>query len=309
MSIELRRVKAPGLTGFDLTVEQGITVVLGARGPALATLVDLVAGAATPRRGSVTVEGRRPFRDPELRRRIGAALHAEELLGARAVADSVTIALDARNAKSSARATLDRFGMASLADRAPGDLSPEESRAVATCIALSTPAPVALALYEPLRTPARADAILDAMARAAEEGVPILCATSSARDASRLEGPVHVLHGGRITRQAGVFLARDLTLAQHTDLLVRSNDARSLLEHLASAPGVEGVEWEGSPRRDDGVVRVRCADLDVAALGIARAARAAGVRIESMHGALPSIEAVAAANVRLARYAGREVRR
>ena len=126
-------------------------------------------------------------------------------------------------------AVLDPLGLSRLQARDPRTLSFAEQRAVELALALSTPAPLLLALHEPLCDVALPllDALHLRLREAAASGACVVVTTSSPADARALADHVIVLHQGVIAREArgggGLVAGEGATL----EARVRSRRARA----------------------------------------------------------------------------------
>jgi ABC-2 type transport system ATP-binding protein len=193
------------LAGVSIALEASVHAFLGAPEDGTLALAEAITGARAPLRGRVTVRGRDPARTSFVRARIGALAAEPRLPDAATVRDAVRLAMRARG-ESGDRfdAVLDPLGLSSLQARAPRSLAFAEKRAVELAIALSTPAPLLLALHEPLGDVAlpRLELLAIRLREAALAGACVVLTTSSPRDARALADHVLVLHKGVIAREA-----------------------------------------------------------------------------------------------------------
>jgi ABC-type Fe3+/spermidine/putrescine transport system ATPase subunit len=202
-----------GLADLDLEAPAGrVTAVLGPSGAGKSTLLAIVAGLLAPDRGDVRFDGRSVVGVPPERRRLGVVFQSYALFAHMTVEDNVSFALRVRRgggsgprlrrraARARVAALLERFEIAPLARRYPGQLSGGERQRVALARALASE-PRALLLDEPL---AALDARLRLALRAqlaerlAESGVTALYVTHDQEEAMALGDRVAVLHAGRL---------------------------------------------------------------------------------------------------------------
>lgn len=154
--IELKGVKkryGPAgdvLRGIDLRVEPGQTIaIVGPSGSGKSTLLNIIGAIDSPDSGSVRIRGEDPttMSEPELAamraRDFGWIFQAHHLIPHCTVLENAllpTLAIGDRRAGAAsvdrARALLDRVGIASLADRRPGQLSSGECQRAAAVRAL-----------------------------------------------------------------------------------------------------------------------------------------------------------------------------
>jgi iron(III) transport system ATP-binding protein len=149
------------LKGVSLTVPAGkVVALLGHSGSGKTMLLRAVAGLETPYRGSIRI-GEKVLYDagkkvdlPAEARALGLVLRSYALWPHRTVFENVAYGLKLRripaaDIKTSVAGTLDRIGLARLADRHPHQLSPDQQQRVALARALIYELAVIL-LDEPL---------------------------------------------------------------------------------------------------------------------------------------------------------------
>ena len=151
-ALELRHVSrihgtgATAVTALDdvtLTVQPGeLLAVMGPSGSGKSTLLNLAGGLDEPTTGDVVVEGRllgglsRRELAAVRRRAVGYVFQDLNLLPALTAAENVSLpreldGIAVRDARAEAVATLERFGLADIADRFPDDLSGGQQQRVA----------------------------------------------------------------------------------------------------------------------------------------------------------------------------------
>lgn len=284
------------LRAATFRLEGGLNVALGTPADGARELVDLAAGAVRPRRGRVTLDGVAPHSTPALRRRIGALLAEEQLLPARTLAESLARALELRG-EDEHKDVLGSLGLGAWATRPVAPFTARERRSAALALALATPEPALLALYEPLgdvdaqaRSPVR-----ERLAAWAGRSTCVLVVTSSVRDAVALGGALWLLGRGRLVRAPSTATPAEVAPGAPAHFVVRAAEARRLATRLCGEPEVAGVEWDDQRMAHE--LHVHGDEPNDLALAIARAARAENVAITAIHPVLPSLEIVRAANV------------
>lgn len=143
---------------LSLTIESGVTLVIGPSGSGKSTLLRLVAGLLRPDSGRITLDGR-VLSDattfvPPFRREIGVVFQEYALFPHLSVAENVAFGLRARHVGAAERAQrtqhlLDRFEIGRLGRERVTELSGGQRQRVALARALAIE-PQALLLDEPL---------------------------------------------------------------------------------------------------------------------------------------------------------------
>jgi molybdate transport system ATP-binding protein len=254
------RLLVPGRLDAQLTAEPGeVVAVIGPNGAGKSTLLAALAGLVAAQ-GEVAVGGE-SWTHPPLSvqdRRVGLVFQSGLLFPHLSALDNVAFGprsrgVDRAAADAVARSWLERFGIADLASRRPGELSGGQAQRVAIARALAGE-PVLLLMDEPFSglDPTVASTLRLELARhlAAYDGVCLLV-THDAIDALTLADRVLVLDEGLVV-QSGT--PRDVAArprTEHVARLVGLNVLRDGGDFLAFPPGVVSVslrEPEGSPR-------------------------------------------------------------
>ena len=299
------------LSGVTIGLPAGVHAVLGTPEDGTYTLLDVVTGARAPQRGRVTIAGRDPAGTPFLRARIGALPPEPRLPDARTVRDAVRLAMRARG-ESGDRfdAVIDPLGLSKLHARDPRSLSFAEERAVELALALSTPAPMLVALHEPLAEVAipRSTLLATRLREIAASGACVIVTTSSPKDAKLLGDRVLVLHRGGFAREA--IGGEGLGLPAPIELVVwATRGARELAAAISRHEGVLAVAWEdasaGSAWPGAAAVRVRGANAEACALAVTDAIVETGIEVEGIEQRSPGLGEVRATTEALWRMARR----
>lgn len=297
---------------LSLMLGPGVHAVLGAPEDGTIALHELAAGARRPLRGAVTLAGHDPARTASIRARIGALAPEPRLPPASTVRASILLATRARGEKGNdVAAIVDPLGLAGLLGRSPRSLSFAEARAVELALALSTPAPLLLALHEPLADASVRESLVHQRLRdLAVAGACVLVTTSSPSDAQAFADRVHVLHRGSLAREAaggalalgaGPAAMVELTAWVRVDRAPDAGGAGAAAgdERAAAAPGprelaaalsrhaaVRGVSWDAAASAGawpgTAPVRVRGDSAEACAEALIDAALDTGVTIEAI---------------------------
>lgn len=279
------------LAGASLALGPGVHAILGAPEDGTLALQAVVSGARAPHRGQVTVAGRDPARTAFLRARLGVLSPEPGLPAARTVRDAVRIAMRARGETGDRfDAVLSPLGLGPLHGRDPRALSFAEERAVELALALSTPAPILIALHEPACEVAAApsDLVASRLRDLGAAGACVVITTSSPADASRLGDRVLALHRGVIAREVGEGSARPIELTVWVE-----RGARELCAALAGRPEVHAVMWEAAATSGAWpgatAVRVRAADATAGAVAVAEAVAASSAEVLGIERRAPDL--------------------
>lgn len=305
------------VTDLSLSLGPGIHAILGAPEDGTLALVDVVTGARPPLRGKVSVGGHDPATTPSIRARLGTLAALPQLPPASSVGASIRLALRARGEVGHRfDAVLDPLGLSALHARRVRSLSFAEARAVDLALALTTPAPLAIALHEPLSEVAMVNLhlIQRRLRELASARTCVLVTTSSPADALALADRVHVLHRGFLVREVSgegrglgpggvveltAWIAAPPAGADRS-LAAGREAARVLAAALSRAPNVRGVSWEeaqpgaGLAARFASLVRVRGDTAEACADALIDAAAETGVAIEAITQGAPELTEVRA---------------
>lgn len=285
----------------------GVHVVLGAPEDGTIALYEVAAGVRAPLSGRVVVHGRDPAKSPALRRRIAALGPGPDLPPAGSVGELLQTAMRARGESGvHYDAVLDPLGLSPLHRRHPRTLSLAELRGVELGLALTTPAPLACVLYEPLAEVAIAQLglVRERIAEMARAGACVLVLTSSPADARALADDILVLHHGALVRGAagdGSGLAPwgggELTAWIAAPAAGAPNGGvRALAAALAARREVRAVAWEEPADGSGAWLRVRGDDLDACACALAESALATEAAVDSIACSAPGLTQVRVAS-------------
>jgi ABC-2 type transport system ATP-binding protein len=270
----------PGLHAIVGTVADG--------GPAL---LALLAGRERVRAGELRVLEHGPD-DGAVRPQIALVPMAPPLPEAMRVHEVLALAADLRGEPPTPAAQrLAALGVEALEPRSVRSLSHDEARAVAMAEALTSTRVRVLLLDEPLvsldpRAAGRLPALLRERAR---QGMAIVLATASVRDAGELADDHVVLQNGALLGHAASLDALSAFTLPGARMRVLASDPLALVAALAREPEIEAVA------RRDGVVVARGKDAKLLAQAVGRGVLAAGVELVEMRLEPPSLDDARAA--------------
>jgi molybdate transport system ATP-binding protein len=189
MSFDIDLTKRIGDTEIACRIEpgEGLTILFGPSGVGKTTMLNMVAGLATPDRGHIRIGGETLFGEgvnlPPERRRAGYVFQEPRLFPHLRVQENLLY-----GARDTALDRVEFLGIQSLLDRWPRTLSGGEARRVAIGRALLSN-PAFLLLDEPLSSldRARREEIMTVIERLRDDAkLPILMVTHDREEAERL---------------------------------------------------------------------------------------------------------------------------
>lgn len=201
----------PALRGLDLAVTAGeFVAIVGKSGSGKSTLANMITGIDIPSAGEVVVAGTPVHRMTQEQlavwrgRTIGVVFQFFQLLPTLTVAENIMLPMDfcgtlpPRDRRPRAHALLERFGIASEADKLPADLSGGQQQRAAIARALANDPPILVA-DEPTGNldSHTSDDVMSAFADLAAEGKTVVMVTHE-RDLSRFFTRIVELSDGRI---------------------------------------------------------------------------------------------------------------
>jgi len=192
----------------------GVTVLFGHSGSGKTTVLQCIAGLLAPDSGSISIAGQtlydsaRGLDHPAQVRRVGYVFQDLALFPHMSVARNVAFGVRVKGAEKQqlVQGVLERFGIASLANHRPAEISGGERQRVALARALVTQ-PRILLLDEPfsgLDDELKHGIIADLKRWLIDAGVPALFVTHDREEARALGDRVLLLKTGRIAGEGGV---------------------------------------------------------------------------------------------------------
>jgi ABC-2 type transport system ATP-binding protein len=272
---------------ISFELRAGVTGLLGPNGAGKSTLLHLIAGFLAPSAGTVTVDGRPAFGDPEVYRGIGLVPEREAvypfLSGREFVEANARLQGVADPVEATARA-IEQVDLADAQDRRLGTYS-KGMRQRAKVAAALVHDPTILLLDEPFNgmDPRQRLHTMELLRTLGQDGRTILFSSHILEEVERVADRILVIVAGRLAA-SGDFrsIRRLMTDRPHTFTLRSSND-RGLASALLDEPAVSGVTL------DDGMLVVRAADFGTFSRAVSGRARRAGI---SLYELLPTDESL-----------------
>jgi ABC-2 type transport system ATP-binding protein len=279
--------------------ERGLLVILGTPVDGTSLLLDVVAGAHRPSRGTVEVLGRSP---EEVRGGIALVPREPRLPDAVTVAEVVELAALLRGQPVASPASrLAPLGLESLAKRKTSSLSPSETRAVSLSLAITSNAPVLL-VDEPLSglepmAPAR---VVEALRARAANGACVVVSTASVRDGTRLADQLALMTRGTLAPLLPAY-AHAGNDGARLRIVVAPRHAASvpvLVSALREESGVSSVEtatFAASLEGEAGAgILVSGQELLAVASSVSRAIARTGLDVEVVESAVMPLDGIRA---------------
>jgi ABC-type polar amino acid transport system ATPase subunit len=202
------------LRDIELVVEAGeVVVVCGPSGSGKSTLIRTVNGLERVQKGEIVVLGdsitRRGVNLPALRTQVGMVFQAFNLFPHMTALENIMLApvkvkkLARADAEKTARALLERVGLAEKAESHPANLSGGQQQRVAIARALAMQ-PRIMLFDEPTSAldPEMINEVLDVMTGLARDGMTMMCVTHEMGFARRVAHRVVFMDEGQVVEQA-----------------------------------------------------------------------------------------------------------
>jgi ABC-2 type transport system ATP-binding protein len=275
---------------ITMSIGPGVTGLLGPNGAGKSTVLHLMAGFLAPSRGSLTVAGERPWRNPGLFRKVGLVPERDAvyafLTGAEFVVATARLHKLA-DPDAAARRAIATVDLADAQDRRISTYSKGMRQRIKVAAALVHDPEVVL-LDEPFNgmDPRQRLHMMELLHDQGEQGRVILLSSHILEEVERLSGTIQVIVGGRLAASGDFRAIRRLMTSRPHVFLVRSSDDRRLGAALIGSPAVSGVEL--TPRG----LQVRAADYGTFTRQIAAVTRECGIRLRELLPADESLESV-----------------
>jgi ABC-2 type transport system ATP-binding protein len=238
-----------GVSDVDWTLRGGIVGLLGPNGAGKSTLIKMMAGLLVPSRGSLTVYGKSPFADVDVRRRIGYAPEHEHTYDELTALELVTVMARlsdvAGDPRAIAETALAQVGMTGAMHRRVKGFSKgmRQRTKLATAIAHD---PDLLLLDEPLTGVdpiARVD-IVDRIKRLGEAGKTIVVSSHVLYEIEALTSEIVVIYRGQVLAEGNIYEIRRLIDRHPHRIRVECDRPRAIAAAIAEEDHVARIVFE-----------------------------------------------------------------
>ncbi|HEX6151797.1 ABC transporter ATP-binding protein [Nocardioides sp.] len=281
----------------DVTMQlgPGVTGLLGPNGAGKSTLINMMAGFLAPSAGTVTLDDRPLFRDPEIYREVGLVPEREEMY------DAVTgWAFVLANAKLhklpepdvAARRAIATVEMADAQDRDIRTYSKGMKQRIKMATAIVHD-PTVLLLDEPFNgmDPRQRLHLMDLLHQLGDEGRTILFSSHILEEVEQIAGRIEVMVAGRHAASGDFREIRRLMTQRPHQYTIRSSDNRALASAVIAEPSTSGVELIADGA-DGTAVFVQATDFSAFVHALPQVAARHDIRLLEVHPADESLESV-----------------
>jgi ABC-2 type transport system ATP-binding protein len=281
----------------DVTMQltPGVTGLLGPNGAGKSTLIHMMAGFLAPSSGSVTLDGRPLYRDPEIYREVGLVPEREEMYDAVSGWDFVLANAKLHrltDPKAAAQRAIATVEMSEPQDRDIRTYSKGMKQRIKMATAIVHD-PSVLLLDEPFNgmDPRQRLHLMDLLHRLGDEGRTILFSSHILEEVEQIAGRIEVMVAGRHAASGDFREIRRLMTQRPHQYTVRSSDNRALASAVIGEPGTSAVELVVDTAGGS-LVQVQATDYSAFIRALPRLAAQQGIRLLEVHPADESLESV-----------------
>ena len=275
---------------ISLELGPGVTGLLGPNGAGKSTILHLLAGFLSPSRGSVTIGGASPWRNPDIFHTVGLVPERDSVYAFLTAREFVTASAKLHKLprpKDAAERALELVEMTDAADR-PIQTYSKGMRQRAKVAAALVHDPQVLLLDYPFNgmDPRQRLHMMDLLRDLGGNGRTILFSSHILEEVEKLADTVQVVVTGRLAASGDYRTIRRLMTTRPHVFLLRSTDDRALAKVLISSPAVQGVSLT-----KDGL-EVHASDHGTFTRELAKVSRAAGIGLREVIPSDESLESV-----------------
>ncbi len=273
----------------------GVTGLLGPNGAGKSTLIHLMAGFLAPSAGTVTLDGRGLYRDPEIYRDIGLVPEREEMYDAFTGWSFVLANARLHRLADPEGATRRAIATVELADAQDRDIR-TYSKGMKQRIKMATAIvhdPTVLLLDEPFNgmDPRQRLHLMELLHELGDQGRTILFSSHILEEVEQIAGRIEVMVAGRHAASGDFREIRRLMTQRPHQYTVRSSDDRALASALIAEPCTAAVALE-TDASGASTVAVQAADFAAFTHVLPQVAARTGIRLLEVTPADESLESV-----------------
>ncbi|PZF86006.1 ABC transporter ATP-binding protein [Micromonospora deserti] len=275
---------------ISMSLGPGVTGLLGPNGAGKTTLLHMMAGFLAPSRGTVTLDGRPTWRNPDVYRRLGLVSEREAVHTFLSAYEFVLASAKLHrlpDPAEAARRAIALVELESAQDRRIGTYS-KGMRQRARVAAALVHEPQVLLLDEPFNgmDPRQRLHMMELLHRLGGAGRTILFSSHILEEVEQVSGTVQVMVAGRLAASGDFRTIRRLMTNRPHVFAVRSTDDRALAVALMAEPSVTGVELGRAE------LTVRAGDYGAFTRALPRIALTRGIRVRQLVPEDESLESV-----------------
>jgi ABC-2 type transport system ATP-binding protein len=273
-----------------MTLGPGVTGLLGPNGAGKTTLLHMMAGFLAPSRGTVTLDGTRTWRNPDVYRHLGLVSEREAVQTFLTAYEFVLASAKLHrlpDPEAAARRAIDLVELEGAQDRRIGTYS-KGMRQRARVAAALVHDPQVLLLDEPFNgmDPRQRLHMMHLLHTLGDAGRTILFSSHILEEVEQVSGTVQVMVAGRLAASGDFRTIRRLMTNRPHVFAVQSTDDRALAVALMAEPSVNGVEL------DRAGLTVRAGDYGAFTRALPRIALGQGIRVRRLLPEDESLESV-----------------
>jgi ABC-2 type transport system ATP-binding protein len=275
---------------ITMTLGPGVTGLLGPNGAGKTTVLHMMAGFLAPSKGTLTVDGKPTWRNPEIYRTLGLVSEREAVYGFLTAREFVTASAKLQklpDPQGAAQRALELVEMTDPQDRRIETFSKGMRQRTRVAAALVHD-PQVLLLDEPFNgmDPRQRMHMMELLHALGDRGHTILFSSHILEEVEQVSGTVQVIVAGRLAASGDFRRIRRLMTNRPHVFAVQSSDDRRLAVALIGEKSVSGVEI------DAGGLTVRASDYGSFTRALPRIALGEKIRLRKLVPSDESLESV-----------------
>ncbi len=275
---------------ITMTLGPGVTGLLGPNGAGKTTVLHMMAGFLAPSKGTLTVDGKPAWRNPEIYRTLGLVSEREAVYGFLTAREFVTASAKLQklpDPHGAAQRALELVEMTAPQDRRIETFSKGMRQRTRVAAALVHD-PQVLLLDEPFNgmDPRQRMHMMELLHSLGDRGHTILFSSHILEEVEQVSGTVQVIVAGRLAASGDFRRIRRLMTNRPHVFAVQSSDDRRLAVALIGEKSVSGVEI------DTGGLTVRASDYGSFTRALPRIALGEKIRLRKLVPSDESLESV-----------------